>query len=731
MKKIICIFLILVMCLSTASAATINIPNVLEHPGDHRPVPTEFEKSKDYDDLYYFPMAVDPDKTFESLTGGKVILENEDLFYEGATVEGGKTYGKVETVSVEGMHFDKALRFTTTEVPGKHSAFNYRIYPDDFDAFKDYQDGEMCLAKFYVRNIEGGNFDTKTNRIYAYFCEKSFQAPNHRETYKIVDFDNNWRAAYVPVKLNHEYGKAGYIFSLNPIYYTGIVEVGGFELINYGIGRYDYEDMPVMLGYYQGCEEDAQWRKDAMERIDQIRKGDVNITVKDKDGNAVPNAKINVDMYEHEFDFSVAVGQQIAKMPKYREAVVQNFNHLGTEGGFHRQTVNDDENIQYDYNDAYIKFAKNNGVTHGVHGHALLWDANIPQFWMKPYEPVYQDKDALMADIRKHFEYMAARYGDDVTVWDVTNEDGSRVDGPTCTFKNLYGKEILIDFYDWARELFPNATLMLTDGGHEINKEFSDWAIETLKPDMLGCQGHAGPAFIPEKTIASLYRTYEKYGLEMKITEFDTSGVTDDVNYQGNVARDALIAYFSVPYVNMIQLWGFWNSSSTDLQWRFMYYNDWTLKPGGLAYQDLVYNKWWTREEGTTDANGKYALRAFYGDYDIKINANGKDYLISLPLYKDSINDVEIVLDETNAIAYIKNSDTKYTIVTTSDKNTDNEALVIAEYKDGTLIGCSPSAGEAIINRNEFLSAQYEKKDASSEICVIISGEQVDVNTIR
>lgn len=183
MKTVICLAMIFLLCFSSAFAAEAKIPNVLEHPGDHRPVSTEFEKSKDYSDLHYFPMAADPDKTFEDLTGGEVILGNDALFYEGATVEGGETYGTVETVAVEGMHFDKALRFTTTEVPGKHSAFNYRIYPDDFDAFKDYKDGEMCLAKFYVRNIEGGNFDTKTNRLYAYFCEKSFRAPNHRETY--------------------------------------------------------------------------------------------------------------------------------------------------------------------------------------------------------------------------------------------------------------------------------------------------------------------------------------------------------------------------------------------------------------------------------------------------------------------------------------------------------------------------------------------------------------------
>ncbi len=734
MKKVLCLILILAMTVSSvAFAADVTVPNVLEHPGDHRPVPTEFEKSKDYNDLYFFPMAADSDVTFASLTGGEVILGNDALFYEGATTEGKGKYGTIETVDVSGMPFDKALRFTTTEVPSGKSAFNYRIYPDDFEAFKSYKDYDMCIAKFYVRNVEGGDFDAKTNRIYTYFCEKSFntKVPGDNRPYRTIDFGSEWKAAYVPVQLTHAYGQYGYIFSLNPVYYTGIIEVGGFELINYG-DKYDYADMPVMNSYYKGSEEDAQWRKEAFERIDKYRKGDFNITVKDKDGNIIPNAKINLDMYEHEFAFSAAVSDGLITKPQYQKAMVENFNHLGAEGHFHRRDVNEDENTYFKNAEAFIDFGKNNGINRGVHGHALLWDNSITGTYLSAYKDVYQDEALLKSELRKHFEYMANRFGDDVTVWDVSNEDGSRIGGPTCTFKNLYGKEFLVDLYDWARELFPNATLMITDGGFNYKRDFSDWAVETLKPDMLGVQGHAGYAAIPENTIETLFDYYDRYGLEMKITEFDSSNIKEDLNYQGNIARDMLIAYFSVPYVNMIQLWGFWDSSSKSGSPRLMYKNDWTIKPGGLVYQDLVYNKWWTREEGTTDNNGKYSVRGFYGDYDIKINANGKDYLLSIPLYKDSINDVEIILDEDLPYARIKNSDTKSTVVVSSDINTKNEALFIGEYAEGNkMIGVTSSLKETIINRNEFLIAEYERKSNESDIKIIILSENITTASLE
>ena len=39
-----------------------------------------------------------------------------------------------------------------------------------------------------------------------------------------------------------------------------------------------------------------------------------------------------------------------------------------------------------------------------------------------------------------------------------------------------------------------------------------------------------------------------------------------------------------------------------------MYEYDWTIKPSGKVFQDLFYNKWWTKEAGKTDANGEFSV---------------------------------------------------------------------------------------------------------------------------
>jgi hypothetical protein len=63
--------------------------------------------------------------------------------------------------------------------------------------------------------------------------------------------------------------------------------------------------------------------------------------------------------------------------------------------------------------------------------------------------------------------------------------------------------------------------------------------------------------------------------------------------------------------------------------WDFSDFNSWMGAPAGLvrkdmspkpAYNrlmDLIHKEWWTSEEGSTDQNGLYMLRAFYGDYQI------------------------------------------------------------------------------------------------------------------
>ena len=90
-------------------------------------------------------------------------------------------------------------------------------------------------------------------------------------------------------------------------------------------------------------------------------------------------------------------------------------------------------------------------------------------------------------------------------------------------------------------------------------------------------------------------------------------------------------------------MWGFWEGA----HWRprgAMMRRDWSLKPNGEVYKDLVFKRWWTNADGKTGAQGTFAARGFLGDYEIAVKSGGKSKTVRTSLPKDGTR-VECVLD--------------------------------------------------------------------------------------
>jgi len=91
-------------------------------------------------------------------------------------------------------------------------------------------------------------------------------------------------------------------------------------------------------------------------------------------------------------------------------------------------------------------------------------------------------------------------------------------------------------------------------------------------------------------------------------------------------------------------MWGYCDGPNASAN-RPFYDTEWNLKPAGKVYQDLVYNKWWTRDaKATTDNEGKAVVRGFYGDYDVTVSANGKTYTEMVAFHKGYDNILEITI---------------------------------------------------------------------------------------
>src|SRR5690606_27336867 len=120
----------------------------------------------------------------------------------------------------------------------------------------------------------------------------------------------------------------------------------------------------------------------------------------------------------------------------------------------------------------------------------------------------------------------------------------------------------------------------------------------------MGFQGHfdGSPTGIPR--VWSILDRYQAASPAMKfrITAFDVD--TDDEELQADYTRDFLTICFSHPQVLGVQVWGFWEGA----HWRpraAMFRQDWTEKPNGAAWRDLIYNEWQTDETRTTAGDGR------------------------------------------------------------------------------------------------------------------------------
>jgi len=159
--------------------------------------------------------------------------------------------------------------------------------------------------------------------------------------------------------------------------------------------------------------------------------------------------------------------------------------------------------------------------------------------------------------------------------------------------------------------------------------------------DGIGLQGHFGTSLTSADDILKLLDRYGRFGKSIWVTEYDI--VMDDEELAGRYTRDLYTLLFSHPAVAGITMWGFWDGS----HWKSnapLYRGDWTLKPAGQAYRDLVLGKWRTNAAGVTDAAGQYAVRAFLGEYTIAVSGAGIGKTIKVVL-APSGRSVAVVLD--------------------------------------------------------------------------------------
>jgi GH35 family endo-1,4-beta-xylanase len=337
-----------------------------------------------------------------------------------------------------------------------------------------------------------------------------------------------------------------------------------------------------------------------------------------------PGAEVKVEQQRHAFWFGTAISNSMvpgssrrtmdkATRAKYQEVLAANFNAAVHENAlkWHNCERSATGGFNYSTAEAIYRWCAANGIP--MRGHCMFWatDRNV-QGWVKELEG-----DALREVVERRARDATSRFKGRIEEFDLNNE---------LIFGDFYrrhlGDGIIKQMALWAKEGNPDAVLYLNEqgslaGGGRNAEKYVALVRKVLDEGVpvggIGCQGHFREMFDPEKVQETLDRMGQ-FGLPIKITEYDLA--SGDEELKARHLREFYTICFAHPAVEGILMWGFWEGA----HWRpqaALWKRDWTPTPAAQAYRELVFDKWWTKAQGTANAEGIYRIRAFFGTYAV------------------------------------------------------------------------------------------------------------------
>lgn len=551
-------------------------------------------------------------------TGEPLLPEGADSLEFHARPE----LAEFERIDVQGQDFKRAIRVRTLrDTPGGERWWTIQV-GQVTDA--PVSEGDVLVLRFALRGPQSSD-ETGEARAMAYF-QKAGSPWDKSITFEGTAGDE-WRRFTVPFRCRDDYGAGEAMLCFGFGYKPQVAELADVSLVNHGpdvdpdIFRSDVR--------YEGMEDDASWRKTAAERIDRIRKADLTVIVTDSSGEPVEAAEVRVQMQRHAFGFGTAVAADM--MPggrreneEYVRHVKELFNRVTIENAlkwprWQRDGGPDGQAVRT------LRWLGGQGMRR--HGHVMVW----PSWRHTPNElrELSDKPEELAAAIREHIADIASRTAGLAEEWDVINEPFANHD-----LMDILGREVMVDWFRTARQHAPDAVLMINDYGilntggrlHTAHQDHYHQTIGFLLKrdaplDAIGLQGHFGWQLTPPRRLWDILDRFAEFDLPLHVTEFDVN-VSDEL-LQAAYMRDFLTAVFAHEAVESFTMWGFWAGR----HWRpdaAIMREDFTIKPNGQAYRDLVFGQWWTDETLATDADGRAVVRGFKGDYELTVESGGR-----------------------------------------------------------------------------------------------------------
>lgn len=539
--------------------------------------------------------------------GGLSLIKETGINYK----KGGAK-GTLTTIDITGQPFTTGFRYATGA--DISNTWDGQV---QFTGIAGTAANDVVLVAFYARTIASIQESGDGALTVCIEDNKSYS----KEIYLKIAIGREWKQYFAPLKCVSTLATSAVSYSFHTGYTSQTIEMADVKYLNYK-NTLTVNELPETEITYYGREAEAAWRAPSDERINQIRKGIVDMTVYDEQGEVLEDAGVSVEMVRHQFGFGTAVdANRFMTNNVYRNKVVELFNEVVLENdlkwpAFNPSSLNMKRTL--DTLDHY-KIP--------VRGHNVIWPSfkyNSTALKTLSANPV-----TFRNEIDRHIDQITQYTKGRVIDWDVLNEPYSEKE-----FQAILGDEAMADWFKRVRQndrdvkLYINDYSILSAGGMDVNHQNGYFDIIKYidskggKIEGIGLQGHFGSDLTPPSKVYSILDRFASLGKEIKITEHDINVTQRAV--QADYTRDFMTICFSHASVKSFLVWGFWANQHWLPEGAY-FASDWTLRPHGEAWKDLIFNQWWTKKtDKTTDSEGKVSFEGFLGTYKYTITSGDK-----------------------------------------------------------------------------------------------------------
>ncbi|MEM8913775.1 MAG: sulfatase-like hydrolase/transferase [Planctomycetota bacterium] len=429
---------------------------------------------------------------------------------------------------------------------------------------------------------------------------------------------------------------------------------------------------------------DQPWRQEADQRIDQLRKANLELRIVDAEGNPRANVPVHVQLQRHSFRFGGIVGGPSMHEPvpgqRVRQISPEQYKKLFLDlgfnaSGFHNYLKYKRVSQAEPHLPGLLAWFEQNKIP--VRGHCLIWpggtygnfmpaklsqmvyvpDPNIDPNSLKrrvPRKDLSPDERLAVEEVCREMVAEAAQRWP-VFEWDVINETRDN-----HIVQDIIGRDAMVDWFKTARSSTrdPKALLYLNE-----NKVISDPAAGDVTANMkrfenevqylldqnaplsgLGFQSRFGRQTPPEQIYERL-EYFAKFGLPMAATEFEMKYTIGDELARAAMTERVMTVMFSHRLVNGIYAWSILAQDKGGKADRAILEDDGDLKLRGKVWMYLMKNHWSTDKRLTTNENGLVSLRGFKGDYVVEVGQGDTSEITQLQLLQDCTSEIQLAAE--------------------------------------------------------------------------------------